>query len=342
MEPITHALTSLALARAGRERLPRYGTAMLILSGVAPDLDFISYLAGPAAFLKFHRAVLHSILGSVAMCFFIATIFSLVDRARAKTHNDPSTVPLAFCSALLVCAAGASAHIVLDVASGIGVRLWWPFRGGWWSWDLLANLDIWILILLAAGLLLPHLVRLVNEEIGERERGGPGRGAATVTLVLLVTYVGARQMLHSRALDLLRSRDYHGQPPQKTGAFADSSNPFAWRGLVSTPDAIDEIDVSLLAGATFDPDRAVPHYKPDDSPAIVAAQDTSDAKLFLAYARFPFATMEPQDTGFNVTLRDLRFPARDGSRDNIVVDVRLDANSQAGEQRTRYATSPRR
>ena len=39
MEPFTHAFTSLALARAGGRRLPRFGTAMLVVSGLAPDLD---------------------------------------------------------------------------------------------------------------------------------------------------------------------------------------------------------------------------------------------------------------------------------------------------------------
>ena len=46
MEPVTHALTSLALARVGQRRLPRFGTAMLVVAGVAPDLDYASYLGG--------------------------------------------------------------------------------------------------------------------------------------------------------------------------------------------------------------------------------------------------------------------------------------------------------
>jgi inner membrane protein len=342
MDPITNALTSLALARAARGRLPRFGAAMLVTAGVAADLDFVSYFGGPSVFLRFHRAVLHSILGSVAMCGLIAAIFCFVDRARPKGGAGSVAARLAFSAAFWVCAIGAGTHIVLDVASGIGVRLLWPFRGGWESWDLLANLDVWILIALVAGLFVPHLIALISEEIGERQRGAPGKFAAVATLVLLALYIGARGMLHSRATQLLGSRDYHGQPPQNTGAFPASSNPFAWRGLVSTVGAIEEMNISLFPGATFDPERAVAHYKPEESPAIAAAQKTAEASLFLSYARFPLATVEPQDPGFDVTIRDLRFPAGDGSLDNVVAEVQLGADLQVTKQRIRYAKSSRR
>jgi membrane-bound metal-dependent hydrolase YbcI (DUF457 family) len=337
MEPITHALTSLALARALRGRLPRYGTAMLITSGVAADLDFLSYFGGPTAFLKFHRAVLHSAFGSIVMCCLIAATFCFVDRGRAKQRTDSGDVPLGFLAAFLVCAVGASVHVVLDVASGIGVRLLWPFRGGWQAWDLLANFDLGILILLVTGLSVPHLVRLVSEEIGEHKRGAPGTVAAVVTLAWLAAYVGARGMLHSRAIDLLVSRDYHGQAPERAGAYPSSTNPFAWRGLVSTSGAIDEIEVALVPGATFDPERAVAHYKPEDSPAITAAQETAAAKLFLSYARFPVVAIEPREPGFRVTMRDLRFRGGDRSIEDLVLDTRLDGRSQIVEQRITFA-----
>jgi hypothetical protein len=267
------------------------------------------------------------------MCCFIAVIFCFVDRGRAKRAADSGVIRLGFVAAFRVCAAGAGVHVGLDVASGTGVRLLWPFRGGWQAWDLLANFDLWILILLVIGLLTPHLARLVSEEIGERKRGAPGKMAAVVTLALLGTYVGARAMLHSRAIDLLVSRDYHGEPPGRAGAYPSSLNPFAWRGLVSTSGAIDEIAVSLIPGAPFDPERAVAHYKPEESAAIAAAQQTVEAKLFLSYARFPEAAVEPREAGFLVTMRDLRFQGGERSIDDLELETRLDGRSQVVEQR---------
>lgn len=341
MQPIIYLLICLALATAARKHLPRFGTAMMVTSGITADLDFISYFGGPAQFLRFHRTVLHSVLGTVAMCCFISGIYCAMGRGGVKKDSEDGRGGLKFLAAFLVCIVGAAAHIILDLAGGIGVRLWWPFRGSWQSWDLLPDFDVWILLLLAAGLSLPYLGRMVSEEIGERKRGAPGQLGATIALVVLILYIGGRGILHSRAIDLLRSRDYHGQPPENAGAFAESSNPFAWRGLVSTSGAIDELNISLLPGGTFDPDRGVPHYKPEDSPTISAAQNSAGGRLFLAYARFPLAAIEPQASGFEVTLRDLRFPAGYRSIENIVLEVRVDENAQIVEQRTRFTGSAR-
>jgi membrane-bound metal-dependent hydrolase YbcI (DUF457 family) len=340
MEPVTHALTSLALARAGRERLPRYGTAMLIVAGVAPDLDFAAYFGGPLAYLKFHRAVLHSVAGSFVLCCCIAAAFCFWDR-RAERSSSADGERLGFFAALAVCLVGAGAHVMMDLASGIGVRLWWPFRGGWVAWDWLADFDVFILALLVVGLLLPHFLRMVSEEIGEERHGLVGGVGAAIVLILLGLYVGGRGFLHARALDLLLSRDYHGEPPQRAGAFASASNPFEWRGVVATASTVEELQLSMLPGPAFDPDQAVAHYKPEDSAAISVAQNTDDAKLFLSYARFPMASVEPRDDGFEVELRDLRFPADDHSAENVIVDVRVDGTSRVRDESLRYAHAKR-
>jgi membrane-bound metal-dependent hydrolase YbcI (DUF457 family) len=341
MELVTHALASLALARAVRARLPRYGTAMLMVAGVAPDLDFAAYFAGPVAYLKFHRAVLHSLAGGLVLCCCIAAAFYFGDRRRAVRESPGEGQRLGFFAALVVCLVGAGVHVLLDLASRIGVRLWWPFRGGWVAWDLLANFDVFILALLTVGLLLPHFLRMVSEEIGEERHGVAGGVGAAITLLVLAVYVGGRGFLHARAVDLLLSRDYHGEPPQRADGFASASNPFEWRGVVATPATVEELQLSMLPGPPFDPDQAVTHYKPDDSAAISAAQNTDDAKLFLSYARFPLASVSPRDDGFELELRDLQFPTDDHSADNVIVDVRVDGESRVKDQSLRYAHARR-
>jgi hypothetical protein len=136
---------------------------------------------------------------------------------------------------------------------------------------------------------------------------------------------------------VLLSRDYHGEPPQRAGAFASSSSPLEWRGVVATSTTLEELDLSMLSGGSFDPDQALAHYKPEESAAITAAQNTDDAKLFLSYARFPLASVAPRDHGFEVELRDLRFPAGDHSADNVIVSVRVDGHSQVSDESLRYA-----
>lgn len=341
MQLVIYLLLSCLLARAARKFLPRYGFAMLVTSGFAAELDLVSYFGGPAPFLRFHRTALHSLVGTLVMCCCITGIYFLVDRSRPDSASDANSSGFKISSALVVCVFGASVHILLDLGDGAGVRLLWPFRQSWQAWDLLPPFDLWIAVALCAGLAVPYLGRLVSEEIGERKRGAFGVAAARAALVAVVLYVGGRVILHSRAIDLLRSRDYHGEAPQNVGAFAASSNPFAWRGVVSTSGAIYELNISLLPGAAFDPEHAVAHYKPEESAAIATAQNTMDGKLFLNYARFPLAAIEPLEAGSEVTIRDLRFPAGDKSIENIVLDTRIDGDSRITTQQMRFASVAR-
>jgi inner membrane protein len=342
VEILTHALVALILARAGQKLLPRYGYAMLLVSGVAADLDFLSYLAGPSAFLRFHRGVLHSVPGSIVLVCLLAAGFCSVGRRLAAKVPDSKLPRLSFLAALAVCGIGAVAHLLLDLASGIGVQLLWPFRQRWTAWNLVSNLDPWVLVLLGLGLLLPEALRLVSEEIGERKKGPRGVLAAVVTLLLLLVYLGARAGLHSRAVDELNSREYRGAPPLDTGAFPSALSPFAWRGVVSTDNSIEVIEISLAPGAAFDPERAVSHFKPEDSAALEAAEHAAAAKTFLTYARFPLASMGRGDEGYQFTLRDVRFATGDRGADNVFVQIEVTADLRVTQQEFRYATSRER
>ncbi len=148
MEPVTHALASLSLGRAGLNRVTRFATPMLLVSGLAADLDWLSYWGGPRAFLASHRTAGHSLVGSVAIAASTAAVFAWF--ARGGSHGDRQTgrvpdakadggvsfgtarwgggaVPFRFWRALAVCGAGAGSHLVLDLTNSYGVKLCWPF-----------------------------------------------------------------------------------------------------------------------------------------------------------------------------------------------------------------------
>ena len=316
---------------------------MLVISGVAADLDYASYFGGPSVFLRFHQTLLHSVLGSAMIACVVAAAFFIVDKIRTwklRTRNPNSPRPdLTFGLALIICAIGAAGHILLDLVSGIGVQLFFPFRAGWQGWNLLTNLDPWVLALFAAALLLPELFRLVSEEIGDRKKIPRGRRAAFAALAILVVYIGARANLHSKAISLLDSREYHGSPPVSAGAFPLASTPFSWRGVVSTDTTVDELQILLLPGSEFDPDRSLTQYKPEPSAVLDAGQRTQSAKTFLAYARIPFASVERLEDGYRFDLRDLRFPRSDSSPENIIVRVDFNGSLQIRLAELRYASS---
>src|SRR6266849_2073648 len=261
MEPVTHALASLALSRAGVNRVTRLATPMLLISGLAADLDWLSVFRGARAFLRDHRVVTHSLVGAAVIALATAGAFWALGR------KHPSA-PIRFVRALLVCGAGTAGHLLFDLGNSYGVMLLWPFRAKWYAWDLLAPIDPWVLILLLLGLLLPGLFRLVSEEIGARPKARGAQRGAIIALALLAAYCGGRSVLHERAIALLRSRLYRGSTPLAAGAFPRGASPLTWSGVVETDNTLEQIEVSLAPGSSFDPDLARTHFKPEASPAL--------------------------------------------------------------------------
>ena len=339
MEPFTHALTSLAIARVGQSRLPRFGALMLVASGVAPDLDYASYFGGASAFLDLHRGVLHSLVGaSVAACAMGAMFCALDKKIPQKSPAHKRRSAISFRVAAAVCGIGFAGHILLDWVSGIGVRLFWPFSPRWFGWPIASELDLWLLFLLAAGLLLPLLLRLVREEVGSRqERSGARAGIAT--LILVLAYLGARGNFHADAVDLLLGREYHGRVPLAAGAFPESSQPFEWRVIAVTDDTIEQAEVPVGPGSDFDPERSLTHYKPPESAELEAARATATARRFLVYAKFPLASVEREEAGYRIEIHDLRFEPGDEQPSNIFVRVELNSRSEVTSERLRFASS---
>ena len=335
MDPVTHALTSVALSRAGLNKTTRLAMPMLVVSGLAADLDLLSYLAGPSAYSHAHRAWGHSLVGSFVLALVVAAVFT-------RLANRKGPAPLRFARALGLCVIGAVAHLLLDLGNPAGVQLLWPFRAKWLAWDLLRDLDPWILFVLLAGLLLPGLFHLVSEEIGDRREGkGPHRGAiAALTIVIL--YIGARGVYHSRAVDLLLSREYHGAMPEVAGAFPLSASPLNWRGVVATANTFEEIEVSFAPNSYFDPDRSLTHYKPEPSPALGTAENTPVVERFMGFAQFPLAGIEHVEDGYHFELRDLRFTPSPGSLPAVIAVVDLDASLRITSEKLQYETPAQR
>jgi inner membrane protein len=342
VEPFTHAFTSLALARAAGRRLPRFGTTMMVVSGLAADFDYVSYFGGASAFMRFHRSVLHSVAGSAVMACVVAGAFCALDNKMPPKKKSPNQTftPLAFIPAFTVCAFGAAGHMLLDVASGVGVQVLWPFRVHWSAWNLMNDLDLWALLLLIVGLLLPLLFGLVNEEVGARKKGPGGSVAALITLVLFAAYLGARANLHSRAVDLLLSREYHGRIALAAAAFPESSAPFRWRGVAITDNTAEEVDVPLGPAGEMDPDRSVTLYKPEDSPALDAGEKTPAARKFLLYAKVPFARVERVEAGYRVEVHDLRFAEDDTEPANVFMRVDFNSTLQITHEGFFFASNP--
>src|SRR5467141_353902 len=300
MDPLTHALASYSLKRAAFPRASRSATIATLIAGTIADLDSLSKFAGASAFLTFYRTYFHSLLAALLFSLLVTLPFLL--RKHPPTEKQTSPLPI-FLAAL----AAAVLHLLTDVCQSAGVELFWPFSTRRFALDWVAPLDLWILGILLAGILLPALSGLVTEEIGAKSKGPRGKVSASLALLAMILYVVLRFVLHGNALAALESRSYRGESPRKAAAFPESGSPFRWHGIVETERALHDVEIEVGPTASFDPDSAVTSYKPEPSPALDAARDTTVARRFLQAARFPKATVEKTPEGFHIILRALPY-----------------------------------
>ena len=349
MEPVTHVLSSLALAQAGLRRTTPLAAPMALVAGLGADADLLSHFSGPDAVLAYHRTFAHSILGTVTVVAAVAALFVFLGRSAiyrkffSRGGELREADIIRWRGALITCAAAAALHLTLDLLNPYGAQLLWPGRT-WYSLDLLEPVDPWILTALAAGLLLPLLFLLVTEEIGaKREAKGIRRGAI-LALSFVLGYCGARWVMHDRALTMLDAHRYHQANPRRVSAYPLSASPAHWMGIVETDNTFEEIEFRL--GGFFDADRSRTNYKPEASPAIEAARATETMAKFLEFARYPSATVIslPEGRGVQVEIRDLRFsrPPNAEQRRDMLAIIELDPQMRITREELIWAKDHKR
>lgn len=329
MDPLTHALTSYALVRTALPR-PAKGTILLVVvAGVAPDLDTLSEFGGASWELRWGGAATHSLLGATALAVLLAIGFRGWQRKGRGGGG-------AFLPALGLALLGVAAHVLLDLTTSRGVALLWPLRGGRTAWNFTLLLDPLLLTVLLLTLLLPGLFRLISDEIGARTEGRTARGWAMAALAFLALFCAARFFLHERAETLLGAGRYHERGPLHAGAFPDSANPFHWLGVVETEASIEELQVSAGPGADFNPDRSRSYFKPEASAALDAAREAPGAAQLLGVASFPSASVEHTADGFRVEFRDIGFSCARNMRGYYFAEVELDGQARVVREQIGY------
>lgn len=334
MDNLTHTLTAVAISQTGLNRKTRFATLTLILAANAPDIDVLAGLKGSLASLKYHRGISHSFIGITALAVIIwGLVYGVGTRVRPKA-GLPLNSPWLLLAAFL----GTSSHLLLDFTNSYGVRPFLPFSGRWYAWDLMFIFDPLLLTLLIVGLGLPWLLRLVSEEVGARRPlMVPG---AIFCLGAMVAIWGIRDFAHRRALSILDSHTYSDEVPQRFSALPVAVNPFTWMGVVETETSFYVVGVNALDTNTTPEDLAT-FKKPQPSPALAAAMKSSAGKIFLDFARFPWAQVVATDEGYLVSLRDLRFYQPSTPSPSFTLEVELDKDLKPRSE-TFYFSGPAR
>jgi membrane-bound metal-dependent hydrolase YbcI (DUF457 family) len=320
MDAFTHGVASYCVTRATFPRASRATFVAAIVAGMAADVDQFSAYLNPAAFLRWHRTATHSLVGTLV----IVGVVLLVTMLGTRRNAIPDRLPIVLTALLLT----SVLHLGIDLTQNETVQLLWPFRAQRYAADWVAHFDLWILMMLLAGVLLPQLLALVTEEIGAKSKAPRGRIGAIVALSAIFIYVGGRSILHVNAVAMLAARAYRGELPRRIAAFAESDLPFHWRGLVETERAFHELDMTIGPGSSFNPDSAVVYYKPESSAPLDSARATQSVRLFLQTARFPKATVEKTTIGYTVQIQDLAESRESRSGPHLMALVETDANAK--------------
>ena len=321
MDNLTHTLTALALSQAGLNRKTRFATLALVLGANLPDLDLLSRVGGSLAYQKYHRGLTHSILGVTILAALLAGALYYIARRFPPAKKAGPTLHLPWL--LGICWIATGSNLALDFTNSYGVRPFLPFSGRWYAWDIMFVFDPLLLGVLALGLGLPALLRLISEEVGAPKPAT--RRGAVLALIGLVLLLGLRDLAHRRVLAMLDSRTYYEENPQRVGAFPTASNPFSWVGVVETPSAFHVLSVGAL-DPEVNSDRLRVFHKPEPSRALEAAMATRTARIFDGFARFLWVRVEENEDGYQATLRDLRYASPDAQRPSFVAEIKLDKN----------------
>jgi len=220
MDPLTHAISGAALARAfPKQPLPHSQFILLALLSMAPDADILLRFFSDTVYLQHHRGLTHSLL---MLPLWAWLVFSLGSR-RIKQHPG---MPWLIGLALLL-------HICLDLITTFGTMILAPFSDWRASLDLLFIIDPF----LTACLLLPLLPGLIWKQ--------HVRKLGVLSLLLMFSYLGLTFSNQQQAINLAKKTHPNAIA---VNALPLAFSPWHWQMIVTYPNHYVRAEVNLKPG----------------------------------------------------------------------------------------------
>jgi membrane-bound metal-dependent hydrolase YbcI (DUF457 family) len=315
LDNLTHTLVGLTLVRAGLGRRTPGATATILIASNAPDLDIVSALSGGAlSYLAAHRGSTHGLVGIVGLGVFSAAIVWLAARVRRRPPEARGSLR----SLVGIALVGTTLHVLMDLPTSYGVRLFSPFQSTWYALDWLPIVDVYLWAILVGG--------LVAMRLGRRRREAVARAVLALVLAFYALRAGAQYdalriaaatradgtaapcataPVLSRHPALIEATYAGPGACLQAAALPTFLSPFTWQLIREQTDGYELRQISVV-GPTALSDRI---WVPSESDEwVAAARRTETGRVFLSFARMPAtrAVTRPDGT-HRVRLLDVRF-----------------------------------
>lgn len=295
MDPITHGLTGAILSRTGfYQRFGKAATIIFLVAALIPDIDHITLrLAGPLAYLKYHRGFTHSIAGSFVIAALMAGIACSIKQIKERMGY-----PLVFGISLL----GIYSHIFLDLITSYGTQIFFPFNTKRYSLDLVFIIDFYFSALLLIPLI---IIRLKREWT---------KAVALSSIACVIIYLGVAYRERTIAIGNVKVEAQKlGITNKRIDAAPLPLSPFKWSVYIEDDKRFYQVDVDVLKNIlTFNSfeKKHVPeglNQGAEGNNIIEKVEKLEIVKTYLWFARYPVVTVKKEGQGYLVEYFDLRF-----------------------------------
>ncbi len=300
MDPLTHALSGLAVAHGGfRQRIGRPAVLAVTAGALAPDLDSVMGLWDQFAAIKYHRGLTHSVFGGLILALLVAWPIY-----RWSTHKRyRGLVGLVYLGILI--------HVALDTITSFGTMVLYPLTSTRFALDLAFIVDP----ILTAAFAIPLLVAWRRPHLAARAVR-IGLAAALLSLGLAA---GAKAVAEARfSVELGQRMIAADRITVIPGLFS----PFQWMAVAEASGRLYQATVAPWPGVPLD----LRFYSQAPRNRYVERSDAVESvRLFLRFARFPWTRHFQRGEEHIVEYRDLRFGAERTAND-MVLRVVMDAS----------------
>lgn len=181
MDPLSHLVVAGTTGRVLQNNKTKPLWPVALLAGLSPDIDIIiRSSADPFWAVEMHRHFTHSFLMAPVMAALSMLVFLVFKKYRERFKDKKDLLKI-----FMVAVVAVYSHVLLDMVTSYGTRVFWPFSNARIYTDAMPIIDLFF-TLPVAGLFIFALVK-------------KSRKTAITALIYIFFYIGLASWQHHKA-----------------------------------------------------------------------------------------------------------------------------------------------